>query len=264
MASIGAATDRGPDPSRSDPSRLVGAAHLRSAVFPVGVRKVVLDPGHGGKDVGTSRERELAEKDLTLDIALRLRALFEEQGEIEVLMTREDDEHVVLRDRARLANEADADLFVSIHLNWLEDARRGVETFYLGPTEDPYLVELTSRENRESGYSLADVRRLLDGIYLDLRQEQSRTLAGRVQESLHSSLVEASPGLRDRGVKAAPFLVLVATGMPAILAEVSCLSHREEVELLRTEAYRQRIAEALFAGIDSYARGLSGPEVRGS
>ena len=252
-------------PSAPDPNRLVGAAHLRSDVFPVGIRKVVLDPGHGGKDAGTSREgTDLTEKELALDIARRLRSLLEERAALEVLLTREHDEHVVLKDRARFANEAGADLFVSIHLNWLEQARRGVETFYLGPTEDPYLVELTSRENRESGYSMSDVRALLDGIYLDLRQEQSERLAGRIQKALHGSLTEASPDLRDRGIKPAPFLVLVGTDMPAILAEVSCLSHREEVELLRTDAYRQRIAEALFEGIDSYARGLSGPGVRGS
>jgi N-acetylmuramoyl-L-alanine amidase len=247
-----------------DPNRLVGAAHLQSAVFPVVIRKVVLDPGHGGKDAGTSRDSSLSEKELTLDIAQRLQSLLEERASLEVLLTRQADEHVVLKDRAQFANEAGADLFVSIHLNWLEQARRGVETFYLGPTEDPYLVELTSRENRGSGYSMADVRALLDGIYLDLRQEQSQRLAVRIQEALHAGLVEASPGLRDRGVKPAPFLVLVATDMPAILAEVSCLSHREEVELLQTDAYRQRIAEALFEGIDSYARGLSGPAVRGS
>lgn len=246
--------------------RMVGATHLNAAVFPVGVRRVVLDPGHGGKDVGTSRpETQLTEKELTLDIAERLRSLLEERSAVEVLMTRAEDEFLLLKDRARFANEAQADLFVSIHVNWLEEgARRGVETFYLGPTDDPYLVELTSRENRESGYSLADVRRLLDGIYLDLRQEQSQSLARRIQESLHSSLREANPGIRDRGIKPAPFLVLVATDMPAILAEVSCLSHREEVELLRTDAYRQRIAEALFTGIDSYARGLSEPGARGS
>jgi N-acetylmuramoyl-L-alanine amidase len=247
-----------------DPNRLVGAAHLQSAVFPVVIRKVVLDPGHGGKDAGTSRDSSLSEKELTLDIAQRLQSLLEERASLEVLLTRQADEHVVLKDRAQFANEAGADLFVSIHLNWLEQARQGVETFYLGPTEDPYLVELTSRENRGSGYSMADVRALLDGIYLDLRQEQSQRLAVRIQEALHAGLVEASPGLRDRGVKPAPFLVLVATDMPAILAEVSCLSHREEVELLQTDAYRQRIAEALFEGIDSYARGLSGPAVRGS
>lgn len=253
------------EPTSPDPSRLVGAAHLRSAVFPVGIHKVVLDPGHGGRDAGTSRAgTDLEEKEIVLDIARRLRGLLEDRASLEVLLTRDSDEYVYLKDRASFANEAGADLFVSIHLNWLEKARRGVETFYLGPTDDPYLVELTSRENRESGYSMADVRALLDGIYLDLRQEQSQRLAQRIQASLHESLVEASPGLRDRGTKSAPFLVLVGTDMPAILAEVSCLSHREEVELLRTDAYRQRIAEALFEGIDSYARGLSGPGVRGS
>jgi N-acetylmuramoyl-L-alanine amidase len=181
-----------------------------------------------------------------------------------VLLTRDRDEHVVLRDRARLANEARADLFVSVHLNWLEPAsNRGVETFFLGPTQDPFLVQLTSRENQESGYSLADVRRLLDGIYLDLRQQESQLLARAVQRSLYRALGERNPGIRDRGVKSAPFVVLVGTQMPAVLAEVSCLSNRKEAELLGTEPYRQAIAEALLAGIESYTLELSRPTAAG-
>jgi N-acetylmuramoyl-L-alanine amidase len=124
-------------------------------------------------------------------------------------------------------------------------------------------VQLTSRENQGSGYALADMRRLLDSIYLDLRQQQSRELAGAVQRSLFRALGETSPGIRDRGVKSAPFLVLVGTQMPAILAEVSCLSNRKEAELLATVAYRQAIAEALLAGIDSYTLDLSRPAATG-
>jgi N-acetylmuramoyl-L-alanine amidase len=237
---------------------------LDSAVFPVGVHRIVLDPGHGGKDLGTVTPEGLPEKDLTLDIAMRLRDLLVQRTPVEVLLTRERDEHVVLRDRARFANEAQADLFVSIHLNWLQPAsNRGVETFFLGATEDPYLVQLTRRENQESGYSLADVRQLLDGIYLDLRHQQSQELARSVQRSLYRALGDANPGIRDRGVKSAPFLVLVGTRMPAILAEVSCLSNRKEAELLATEPYRQAIAEALLAGIDRYTLDLSRPAPTG-
>ncbi len=227
------------------------------AVFPVGVRRIVLDPGHGGKDVGSVTPDGHFEKDITLDIALRLRALLKAQPGIEVLMTRDKDERVLLSQRARFANDAKADLFLSIHLNWLVPAtNRGVETFYLGPTEDPFLVQLAGRENRESGYSLADVRRLLDGIYLDLRQQESQQLAVSVQRSLFRSLKQETPVLRDRGIKPAPFLVLVTTEMPAILAEVSCLSNENEAALLATGEYRQSIAEALRAGIDAYTAKL--------
>ena len=243
--------------------RLLGEPRpLNRAVFPVGVRRIVLDPGHGGKDIGSRTPDGALEKDITLDIALRLRDLLRKQEGIEVLLTREKDEQVVLRERARFANDRKADLFVSIHLNWLVPAtNRGVETFFLGPTEDPFLVQLTSRENRESGYSLADVRRLLDGIYLDLRQQESQQLASAIQRSLYRSLKEETPALRDRGVKSAPFLVLVTTEMPAILAEVSCLSNENEAALLATAEYRQGIAEALRAGIDAYTAKLAQPVV---
>ncbi|HEV8239458.1 MAG TPA: N-acetylmuramoyl-L-alanine amidase [Thermoanaerobaculia bacterium] len=234
---------------------------LDRAVFPVGVRRIVLDPGHGGKDVGSVTPDGHYEKDITLDIALRLRDLLKAQQGIEVLMTRDKDERVLLSQRARFANDAKADLFLSIHLNWLEPAtNRGVETFYLGPTEDPFLVQLAGRENRESGYSLADMRRLLDGIYLDLRQQESQQLAGSVQRALYGSLKQETPALRDRGIKPAPFLVLVTTEMPAVLAEVSCLSNQNEAALLATGEYRQSIAAALRAGLDAYTATLEDPD----
>jgi N-acetylmuramoyl-L-alanine amidase len=245
-------------PAAASPLVLGEPRPLDRAVFPVGVRRIVLDPGHGGKDVGSVTPDGAYEKDITLDIALRLRDLLRAQQGIEVLLTREKDDKVLLAERARFANDSKADLFLSIHLNWLEPAtNRGVETFYLGPTEDPFLVQLTSRENRESGYSLADVRRLLDGIYLDLRQQESQQLARSVQRALHRSLREETPSLRDRGIKSAPFLVLVTTEMPAILAEVSCLSNESEAKLLSTGEYRQSIAAALRDGIEAYTTKLT-------
>jgi N-acetylmuramoyl-L-alanine amidase len=244
-----------------DPVSIRWPSHgsIPGSVFPVAVRKIVLDPGHGGRDGGSSTGGGLVEKELTLDIARRLKALLSEGEAFEVLMTRESDEFVVLKDRARLANEAGADLFLSIHLNWLEPiTQRGVETFYLGPTEDPHLVELTRRENLESGYSLADMRSLLDGIYLDLRHEQSRRLAMALQKSLFQEVESEGSDVRDRGAKAAPFLVLVTTDMPAVLAEVSALSNVNDVELLKGEEYRQRIADSLYRGLVQYIGGLTG------
>ncbi|KAB2955515.1 MAG: N-acetylmuramoyl-L-alanine amidase [Thermoanaerobaculia bacterium] len=197
------------------------------------------------------------EKDVTLDLARRLAARLAGAG-FEARLTRERDERILLADRARFANDAGADLFVSIHLNWIEDGRanRGIETFYLGPSDDPEATQLASFENRESGYSLADVRRLLDSIYADLRQEQSRALARAVQKRLLASVRAVAPEVRDRGVKSAPFLVLVATDMPAILAEVACLSNHEEARLLGRDDYRDRIAGALFEGIAAYSRSV--------
>jgi N-acetylmuramoyl-L-alanine amidase len=247
-------------------ARLTGAAlPVDAAVFPLAVRKVAIDAGHGGRSVGTrTLPLGLVEKDLTLDVAARLQKLLE-ADHFQVVMTRDRDEEVSLEQRGVLANQGSADIFVSIHVNWIENRKaRGVETYFLGATEDPYLTRLAAEENRESGYSLTDMRRLLDRIYADVRHEKSRELAETVQASLWSSLHKFNPRLEDRGVKAAPFIVLLTTEMPAILAEVSCLSNEEEAELLAKPLYRQYIAEALAAGVRAYANGVEGePESAG-
>jgi N-acetylmuramoyl-L-alanine amidase len=233
-----------------------------AAVFPLAVHKIVIDAGHGGGSTGTRTPQGMLEKELTLDIAERLRRLLAQQS-FEVVMTRESDRDVSLKERGALANRAEGDIFVSIHLNWIENRRsRGVETYYMGATDDPYLTRLAASENRESGYSLTDMRRLLDRIYAGVRQEKSHKLAETVQSALFQSLGKMSPEIRDRGVKTAPFIVLLTTDMPAILAEVSSLSNEEEARLLTKPLYRQYIAEALAKGIRAYAGGVEEtPEV---
>jgi N-acetylmuramoyl-L-alanine amidase len=180
------------------------------------------------------------------------------QDAFTVVMTREGDRDVSLERRGALANQAGADIFVSIHLNWIENRARGVETYYLGPTDDPYLTRLAASENRDSGYSMADMRHLLDRIYAGVRQEKSHKLAETVQGALFESLNKVSPEVENRGVKAAPFIVLLTTEMPAILAEVSSLSNDKEAQLLTKPLYRQYIAEALAQGIRAYARAVEG------
>ena len=243
-----------PAPAAAAPAApLTAPTPVDAAVFPLAVRKIALDPGHGGDSFGTRAPLGLLEKELTLDIALRVRKLLEADS-FEVVMTREQDRSVSLEERGLAANRDGADIFVSIHLNWIENRKsRGVETYYLGATNDPYLTRLAAAENRDSGYSMADMRRLLDRIYADVRQDKSRTLAEVVQASLFRSLGKVNPGIENRGVKAAPFIVLLSTEMPAILAEVSCLSNEDEAQLLTKPLYRQYIAEALAAGIRSYA-----------
>ena len=232
---------------------------VAAAVFPLAVRKVVLDPGHGGGALGTHTPQGLVEKELTLDIARRLQKLLERDA-FQVVMTRDSDQNVSLEQRGTMANEAGADIFVSIHLNWIENRSRGIETYYLGPTNDPYLTRLAASENRESGYSMADMRHLLDRIYAGVRQDKSRKLAETVQGALFESLGKVGPRIEDRGVKAAPFIVLLTTEMPAILAEVSSVSNEEEARLLTKPLYRQYIAEALAKGIRAYADAALEPQ----
>lgn len=233
---------------------------LSRAVIPLRVERVVIDPGHGGKQHGAISESGVSEKDITLDIALRLRRLMA-KGPLQALMTREADKTLSLEKRVAFANASHADLFVSIHVNWMEPREiRPLETYYVGATNDPAILKLASIENRDSGYSLADYRRLLEKIYLDTRREESQQLATAINSELYHSLSQINPELENRGVKMAPFAVLIGTQMPAILAEVSCLSNEDDVKLLTNADYREKIAEALLRGILSYANNLNGSE----
>jgi len=241
-----------PEPSPVDPR-----------AFPVSVRRILLDPGHGGEDHGTT-EGGLSEKDLTLDIASKLRPLLEGDG-YEIFMTRETDRAIDLKERGHIADQVAADLFVSIHINWLATRQvRGIETYFLGPTDDPDLIAFARRENRNSGYRMVEMKPILEQLYTNYRQEQSHSLASRVQRALFTSLRRVNPDLVNRGVKSAPFLVLISTEVPAILAEVSCLSNLEEVELLSRPLYREHIAEALARGIRGYAEDVQRTEEKGT
>ncbi|HEV7487821.1 MAG TPA: N-acetylmuramoyl-L-alanine amidase [Thermoanaerobaculia bacterium] len=237
---------------------------VSASAFPLSVRRVVLDAGHGGTDPGASSISNVSEKEITLDIQKRLGALLRQNG-FEVIATRDNDRLIPLRERARLANGSHSDIFVSIHVNSIpHPVNHGVETYYLGPTNDPTLTKLAAAENGTSGYALADLRKLLDGVYADVRRDESQRLAAAVQHQLFSGLRGVDPGLENWGVKRAPFIVLVATEMPAILAEVGCLSNEREAEMLRSGAYRQQIAQALFHGIHAYASANDAPQKKGT
>ena len=226
---------------------------VASSAFPLAVRRVVLDAGHGGSDPGATAA-DVLEKEITLDIGRRLRTLLEANG-FDVVVTRDADRTIALRDRATLANDSKSDIFVSIHVNALEKhtESRGIETYYLGTTNDPSLTALAARENRVSGYSVSDMRALLEDIYADARRDESHELATAVQKQLFTTLRKDDDGLENWGVKQAPFIVLASTDMPAVLAEVGCISNEKESAMLRRPEYRQKIAAALFAGIRAYA-----------
>ena len=224
---------------------------LSVSALALGIRRIVIDAGHGGTSLGTSAQTGLHEKDVTLDIADRLSRRLENQG-IAVQMTRQHDDTLSLLERSNIANDARGDLFLSIHVNSLPPSNRGIETYFLGPSQAPSADAVATEENRDSGYSMGDLRTLVDMIYSGARKDESRRLATAVQAALLRDLRRVNPSIEDRGVKTAPFVVLAATRMPAILAEVSCLSNLEEAELLNKPAYRQSIADALFDGIDAY------------
>jgi N-acetylmuramoyl-L-alanine amidase len=237
---------------------------LSRAVLPLSIKTIVIDPGHGGKQSGAISDSGVSEKEITLDVALRLRRLME-KAPFEVFLTRETDQTIPLEKRVAFANSKNADLFVSIHVNWMEPRDiRGLETYFVGPSDDPATVNLASMENRESSYSFSDYRRILDKIYIDTRREESRRLARSIQTELYQSVRQTNPDIEDRGVKMAPFVVLIGTQMPAILVEISCLSNDDEVKLLTNTDYREKIALALLKGIRSYANNLNRTDRKGS
>ncbi len=238
-----------------DPSGIDGG--LDRGVLPFSVRRVAIDPGHGGEHRGTAAANGLIEKNITLDIATRLARLLEANG-FEAILTRDGDETIALESRGDFANEQEADIFLSIHVNWFGEASvRAIETFYLGPTDDPELQRLAARENLESELALGEFRQALERVYADVRRNESRELAEVIQTELLKSLKAINPWVENRGVKSAPFGVLIRTQMPAVLAEIGCLSNDEEAQLLRSPDYRQYLAEALLEGVRSYAYNLN-------
>ncbi len=252
------------DPLPAEVSRpaslMLPAPHgLAPTLFRLAVTSVVLDPGHGGVDPGARTSSGLTEKEITLDVAERLKTLLQE-ARLRVAMTREKDDTLSLRERILIANASKADLFVSIHVNSIPmREKRAVETFVLGPTDDPHVARLAGEENRNSGYSLADFKKLLEGVYVGVRQTESRAFAEAVQRDLFRTLAATNPSLENRGVRTAPFAVLVNTEMPGLLAEVSCLSNEAEARRLGDPGYRQAIARALADGILAYAESRNHP-----
>jgi N-acetylmuramoyl-L-alanine amidase len=236
----------------------------RSLIRALGLKigKIVIDPGHGGHDTGTIGPNGLEEKDLVLDVGRRLGKLLETRLGAEVVYTRKNDTFIPLETRTAIANQARADLFVSVHANSSRDPEaRGVETYYLNFTSSPEALEVAARENAVSSKSIYELRDLVKKIALKEKIEESREFAGDVQESLHSGLAAKSPAIRDRGVKKAPFIVLIGANMPSILAEISFVSNPTDERRLETAEYRQRIAESLYRGIAKYVNGLSGVKV---
>ena len=240
------------------------AAGDRSLIRALGLKigKIVIDAGHGGHDVGTIGPNGLLEKDLVLDVAKRLGRLLESRLGAEVIYTRQDDTFIPLETRTAIANRERADLFISIHANSSRDEdARGVETYYLNFTSSPEALEVAARENAVSEKSIYELQDLVKKIALKEKIEESREFATDVQESLYGGLSLSNAGIRNRGIKKAPFIVLIGANMPSILAEISFVSNPTDERKLETAEHRQRIAESLYRGVSKYVNGLSGVKV---
>jgi N-acetylmuramoyl-L-alanine amidase len=223
----------------------------------LGARRIVIDAGHGGHDPGTIGPGGMQEKDVVLDVALRLAALVRSELGAEVVLTRPDDTFIPLEERTAIANSKGADLFLSIHANSSRNASsRGVETYFLNFAADTHAQAVAARENAISAATMKDLQHLVKAITLNSKIDESRDFAASVQEGIVGNLRREDPRLPDRGVHTAPFYVLIGANMPSVLAEIAFLSHPQEEKRLRDPEMRQSIAEGLLAGVRAYLSSL--------
>jgi len=221
------------------------------------VSRIVIDAGHGGHDPG-ARGSGINEAELTLDVAQRLQRLLEKQPGFEVVMTRDADEFIPLQERTAIANREGADLFLSIHANASRNAQaHGIETYFLNFANNPEAEAVAARENAASGQAMHSLPDIVKAIALNNKINESRDFAATVQKSMVKRLNSKNHAVRDLGVKQAPFVVLIGATMPSVLAEISFLTNKQDGTQLKTQAYRQQIAQALFEAIQNYQQSLN-------
>jgi N-acetylmuramoyl-L-alanine amidase len=246
------------------PARRSTADGSRSLIRALGLKinRVVIDAGHGGHDIGSTGITGLIEKDLVLDVALRLGKLIDQRMGAEVIYTRQDDVYVPLEERTAIANRSHADLFLSIHANSSPiKAVAGVETFYLNFTSSADALDVASRENASSQTSIFELRDLIQTISLHDKIDESKEFASDLQRTMQANAVRYISTAKDRGIKKAPFVVLIGAQMPSVLSEIGFLSNPREEALLKRLEHRQQIAEALYKGLARYSDSLSHVQV---
>lgn len=242
-----------PAPPRPPASNGAGGFSL-SRQLGLSVSRIVIDPGHGGRDPGAVTNG-VSEAELVLDIALRLEDLLRQQPNTEVVLTRRSDEYVPLEERTALANREGADLFLSIHANASRNVKtRGIETYVLNFATTADAEAVAARENATSASTMNNLPEIVKAITLNNKRDESKDFAALVQRALVRQL--RTSGMKDMGVKQAPFVVLIGAEMPSILAEIAFITNRQDQGLLKKAAYRQRIAEALLDGVLRYQQAL--------
>lgn len=219
----------------------------------LGVKTVVIDAGHGGKDPGAVGINGLREKDVVLDVAKRLKKLLGEKYGLNVMMTRDNDTFIPLEERTAMANARGADLFISIHANASRSTKAyGIETYFLNLTQDPYAIEVAARENSASTKNISDLQGILKDLMKNTKISESNSLAEKVQKSLPLLLSQRYSSIKNLGVKKAPFYVLIGANMPSILVEISFITNPKEGRNLANPDYREAIASGICEGISEY------------
>ncbi len=252
-----AAAPAGQKPPAGKPPDPNASSYSMVRQLGLGVQTVVIDPGHGGSQPGCIGKSGLQEKDIALDVALRLRNILRDEAGLETILTRESDITVPLEDRTVIANQKRADLFISIHVNAHRDRKReGVETFFLNFNADPGVTETAALENATSTKNIGEMREIIQKIVRNSKVLESRALAEQIQKNLVQSLARDKPSIKSLGVKGGPFWVLIGGEMPSVLVEISHLSNALEEAKLKTETYRNLAARGIYEGIMEYIRSL--------
>jgi N-acetylmuramoyl-L-alanine amidase len=267
-AKIGKASGKSPDlvqsASAPQPTRDGNSTLTRALGLKIG--RIVIDAGHGGHDTGTIGPTGLMEKDLCLDIALRLGKIIQQKlPSADVVYTRSDDTFIPLEERTHIANEAKADMFISIHANSSQDpGARGIETYYLNLKGSADAMEVAARENATDDQGIHELQDLVKQIARTEKIDESKEFAEDVQDSLAKRVQKAAKPVKNRGVRKAPFVVLIGADMPSILTEISFLSNPADEKMLKQPDHRQRIAEGIYQGVASYLQNLNSMSVNQS
>jgi len=224
----------------------------------LGIQRVVIDPGHGGEDPGCIGKKGLQEKQVVLDVAHRLKNLLDRKGDLEVILTRESDIFIPLENRTVIANQKEADLYISIHANASRNKKRcGVETFYLNFSQDPSVNEIAARENATSTKNISQMKDIITKIVRNSKIVESKELAEKIQINLVDTLSTRYKDVKDLGVKGGPFWVLIGVdNVPSVLVEISHLSNLTEEARLRSPEYRQQVAQGIYEGVIDYLHSL--------
>ncbi|MDO8680890.1 MAG: N-acetylmuramoyl-L-alanine amidase [Acidobacteriota bacterium] len=247
-----------PPPSPAAPAANGLGGFSMARQLGLGVSRIVIDPGHGGHDPGVLG-KGVSEAALVLDIALRLEKLLLKEPGVEVVLTRRTDVYIPLEERTGIANRQSADLFLSIHANSSRnDGAKGIETYFLSFASSPEAEAVAARENSASAREMHQLPDIIKAIALNNKLDESRDLANMVQEALVTNLRKSNKEVRSRGVKKAPFVVLIGAAMPSVLAEISFVTNKQELQLLKTPVYKQKIAESLQTAVLRYRRSLKG------
>jgi N-acetylmuramoyl-L-alanine amidase len=248
-------------PKTADPTSMGNRTMTRVLGLKIG--RIVIDPGHGGHDTGTIGRGGMMEKDLVLQVAHDLKKLLAEKIGAEVVLTRNDDTFISLEERTAIANQARADLFISIHANSSSSrVTSGVETYYLNFARNDAEREVAARENASTVQNVRELQNLVRQIAQADKSAESREFAAILQKKLYGGARQLFPTAKNRGVRSAPFVVLIGANMPSVLAEVAFISNPRDEKVLKQESNRSQLAHALFAGIEGYMKTLGSEMAR--